>query len=414
MKQKTAQTITPKNIPLNKSISFRRDLIPLRLFLGITFVYAGIQKLTDPQFFNPSAPGYIGKQIIGFAHGSPLHDLFIGLLASHALAAGLLVINGEIAIGLGALFGLLLRPAAFFGLLLSLVFFFSASWHVFPYFYGADIVFVFCWLTLLLAGPLNCGYPTIDSALTVSLMKAAPIRRHRRLATLLSILLGIPRPPARSRKPILKEGSTQQQINNVGELSSSRRRALRTLAFLPLTLFGFAGIWSIFSAFRDHTPDEVQVLPTPTLQPTQEAGEGTRRHRDDNEQGRSATPNPGGQSTPQAGSPAATSGQAAVIARTSAVPLNSAVPFTLPTNSDDGILIHLSDGKFVAFDALCTHAGCTVDYDQGTQHLICPCHGAEFDPAHAAAVLSGPTDTPLPPVAIQIDSTGAITVKPST
>lgn len=415
MKQKTTQTVTQKKIPLDKSISFRRDLMPLRLFLGITFVYAGIQKLTDPQFFSPSAPGYIGKQIIGFAHGSPLQDLFIGLLAPHALAAGLLVINGEIAIGLGALFGLLLRPAAFFGLLLSLVFFFSASWHVFPYFYGADIVFAFCWLTLLLAGPLNCGYPTIDSVLTASAMKAAPIKRHRRLATLLSVALGIPRPPIRSHKPILKEGSTHQQIHNAGELSPSRRRALRNLTFLPLTLFSFAAVWSIFSAFRNHTPDEVQVLPTPTPQQTQETGEGTTQsHRSDNEQGRTDTTNSGNQNAPQTGSPTATSGQPAVIARTSEVPLNSAVPFTLPTNSDDGILIHLSDGKFVAFDALCTHAGCTVDYDQGTQHLICPCHGAEFDPAHAAAVLSGPTDTPLPPVAIQIDSTGTITVKPST
>jgi DoxX len=39
-------------------------LVPLRLFLGITFVYAGIQKLTDPQYSNPEAPGYIGKQIM--------------------------------------------------------------------------------------------------------------------------------------------------------------------------------------------------------------------------------------------------------------------------------------------------------------------------------------------------------------
>src|SRR5690242_9255851 len=51
-----------------------RVLLPLRLFLGITFVYAGFQKLTDPQFFNRSAAGFIGKQIIAFAHGSPIHD----------------------------------------------------------------------------------------------------------------------------------------------------------------------------------------------------------------------------------------------------------------------------------------------------------------------------------------------------
>src|SRR6266513_1237502 len=46
-----------------KALHFsERVLLPLRLFLGITFLYAGIQKLTDPQFFNPSATGFIGKR----------------------------------------------------------------------------------------------------------------------------------------------------------------------------------------------------------------------------------------------------------------------------------------------------------------------------------------------------------------
>ena len=48
---------------LIKELRFsERILLPLRLFLGITFLYAGIQKLTDPQFFNPSATGFIGKR----------------------------------------------------------------------------------------------------------------------------------------------------------------------------------------------------------------------------------------------------------------------------------------------------------------------------------------------------------------
>lgn len=49
-----------------------RFLLPLRLFLGITFIYAGIQKFTDPQFFNPTAIGYIGRQIISFSTNSPI------------------------------------------------------------------------------------------------------------------------------------------------------------------------------------------------------------------------------------------------------------------------------------------------------------------------------------------------------
>jgi thiosulfate dehydrogenase (quinone) large subunit len=46
-------------------------LLPLRLFLGATFVYAGVQKLSDPGFLHPGAPSYIGTQLVGFANGSP-------------------------------------------------------------------------------------------------------------------------------------------------------------------------------------------------------------------------------------------------------------------------------------------------------------------------------------------------------
>src|SRR2546423_13301615 len=45
-------------------------LLPLRLFLGGTFVYAGIQKLSDPGFLHPGAPTYIGTQLHGFADGT--------------------------------------------------------------------------------------------------------------------------------------------------------------------------------------------------------------------------------------------------------------------------------------------------------------------------------------------------------
>src|SRR5438128_2017983 len=98
-------------------------LTPLRLFLGITFTYAGLQKLTDPQFFQPSTPGYVGKQISAFATGSPLHNFLLQIVVPHASFFGALVAYGEIAIGIATMLGLLLRPAAFFGLLISLIFF---------------------------------------------------------------------------------------------------------------------------------------------------------------------------------------------------------------------------------------------------------------------------------------------------
>lgn len=37
-------------------------VLPLRLFLGVTFVYAAVQKLMDPGFFHAEAPTFIGAQ----------------------------------------------------------------------------------------------------------------------------------------------------------------------------------------------------------------------------------------------------------------------------------------------------------------------------------------------------------------
>ena len=137
-------------------------LFPLRLFLGGTFVYAGIQKLSDPGFLNPDAPTYIGTQLHGFAEGTPGGPLLEPAL-SHAAAAGVGVALLEILIGVLVVMGVLTRPAAAIGLALNLVLFLTASWHTVPYFLGSDIVFVFAWLPFVLAGAE--GQPTVAALL---------------------------------------------------------------------------------------------------------------------------------------------------------------------------------------------------------------------------------------------------------
>ncbi len=99
------------------------------------------------------------------------------------------------------------------------------------------------------------------------------------------------------------------------------------------------------------------------------------------------------------------------ITTVATVRAHRATPFTDPTTGDPAVLVALSNGSIVAFDAICTHAGCTVAFDQLSGHLLCPCHGAIFDPAHGGAVLDGPTDQPLASLPIRIDQqTGVISL----
>lgn len=128
-------------------------ILPLRIFMGATFLYAGVQHLTDASYFNPSKPGYIGHLILQFAIGSPIHDFLTGFVAPHAVTFGYMVAVGEVLIGIATLLGFLYRVAAFAGLLLNVTFFLSATWNAFPFYFGSDIVFVVCWLTLILTGP---------------------------------------------------------------------------------------------------------------------------------------------------------------------------------------------------------------------------------------------------------------------
>ena len=55
-------------------------LVPLRLFLGGTFLFAGLQKLANPQFFSNDSPISIHAQLVGATHVSPIHALVAHLV----------------------------------------------------------------------------------------------------------------------------------------------------------------------------------------------------------------------------------------------------------------------------------------------------------------------------------------------
>src|SRR5438067_8131199 len=128
-------------------------ILPLRLFLGISFLSAGWDKLTDPASLDPSARDYIGQQIGRFAPGTPLEGFLLNFAVPNASLFGVMVMGGELCIGIAVLLGLLTRFSAAMGLLLNLTFFLSATWDVHPFYFGADLPYSVAWLTLLLAGP---------------------------------------------------------------------------------------------------------------------------------------------------------------------------------------------------------------------------------------------------------------------
>jgi len=103
------------------------------------------------------------------------------------------------------------------------------------------------------------------------------------------------------------------------------------------------------------------------------------------------------------GSKASSGGDAkaggAAIASESEVAPGSA--FTFKDSGNPAVLIHLKNGDFVAYSAVCTHQGCTVAYKGGK--LACPCHGSVFDPAKGAQVVAGPAPSPLPEIPVKVE-----------
>ena len=65
------------------------------------------------------------------------------------------------------------------------------------------------------------------------------------------------------------------------------------------------------------------------------------------------------------------------------------------------IVFRTKNGVF-AYTEICTHQGCTVSYSPPDKALVCPCHGAVYDPFNGAAVLAGPAPAPLPPIKVAI------------
>ena len=129
----------------------RYALLPLRFFLGITFVYAGLDKLTDRNFLTGKGPDSLAAILEG-AHDTAAASWMIELAQHSPEGFGLAIAIGELAVGVGTLLGLWARLAALGGALISFTLWLTVSWPSDPYYYGNDLAYLMTWLPLVMAG----------------------------------------------------------------------------------------------------------------------------------------------------------------------------------------------------------------------------------------------------------------------
>lgn len=75
--------------------------------------------------------------------------------------------------------------------------------------------------------------------------------------------------------------------------------------------------------------------------------------------------------------------------------------------SKPAMLIHHADDTWSAFIAVCTHLGCTAQYEKAKTRIFCACHGGVYDPKTGGNV-SGPPPKPLPKLEVKVTNEGVV------
>jgi cytochrome b6-f complex iron-sulfur subunit len=73
--------------------------------------------------------------------------------------------------------------------------------------------------------------------------------------------------------------------------------------------------------------------------------------------------------------------------------------------SSPALLIHHADDRWIAMTAVCTHLGCTVQYEPQADRIHCACHGGVYNP-YTGANVSGPPPKPLKLFKVAVSESG--------
>jgi thiosulfate dehydrogenase [quinone] large subunit len=372
-----------------QSRSFGAAIVVLRAFLGVTFIFAALQKLANPAFFNAANPASIQAQIAAFHRTSPISSL-LGVAGHNAVAFGMIIALSELAVGLGVTFGVLTRIASLGGMLISTLFFLSVSYHVKPYYYGSDIVFVFAWTPLVIKG--DGGLFSLSLALRRRLLKAptpkyveisfdnlaancanregdscGELGQDVNCAFEVCPLIHV---QAKRSEPMVVvpqdyEGDRRRFLSfalpvaivSVLEVAVATLTASIGEAFAPKGNFQAASKPLSLSE-RVSTASRVSSTTTTTLSAA------------------SSKQNP------------AMKPKGVPIGPASSVPVGQVASFSDPKTGGPAYLLHPKPDTWDAFSAICPHAGCTVMYEP-SNIFACPCHGSEFE-ADSGTVIQGP------------------------
>jgi thiosulfate dehydrogenase (quinone) large subunit len=319
-------------------------LVPLRAFLGVTFCFAGLQKLANPNFFRAASPISMQAQLLAAERSSPIGHLLHPLMQVSTLL-GVVIALSELAVGLGVLTGVWIRVAAAGGMVISFTLFLTVSFHSRPFYTGADIVYFFAFTPLLLAGAGSLTLPALLDRLSSTPSRTGQPRRPGMAAVADRI------PADQGRRDALVAGGLAA--------------AGLVLAALDVGLGRLAG-----GTKPPTAPVQLGSGPTPAT---------TTSPR-----GPATTTGPSG-----GGVPGGTE-----VGPAADVPVGGSASFRDPSSGDPAIVIQANSGDFVAFDAVCPHAGCTVGYSSAQKVIVCPCHGSRFNAA-TGAVEQGPAASNL-------------------
>jgi thiosulfate dehydrogenase (quinone) large subunit len=307
----------------------RHPMLPLRLFLSVTYIYAGLDKLSSSHYLAGAADSasFVAQTqaVKGSSPIAPLLDAALKAPTPFALAMAF----GELAVGLGALLGLWTRLAALGGALISLSLWLTVSWQVHPYYLGNDLVYLVAWTPLLLGGAPRFS---LDAVLA--------------------------RRSARERSEGAREGTV-------------RRRALIDGGVAAVAVAGLGLLSGSLAARLGRRGGTVTTVDTagsagsaaPSGQPSASAaGDGSGNVSGDAVKG--------------------------VTVAAADVPVGGAAKTTDPATGDAVFVLQPKKGTYTALSAVCPHAQCVVNTPKDGK-LICPCHNSEFDAA-TGALLAGP------------------------